>query len=435
MNNPLQTNLLQPPVAWDWYEKILFRFFFVFFILFILSAKNGAFKGDFASLSAPISNQLNKLVPSVSKQVLKIPYEFEQNGYGGGDNTYSYVVLFILFAISIIGCLLWSVIDLRRKNYNALYYWLTVAIRYYIAFTLLHYGLAKIFKVQFYSSEAWRLLQPYGESSPMGLAWTFLGFSDGYNILMGLAELAALLLLFRRTLTAGLVITLFTTINIMAVNYFFDAPVKILSTALVVMTLFLLAHDGKRLWTFLFTGRAVSLPVIYEPKSRHKWVTYLKTGTKIAIICFTVYSFFKTAIEQQKLFQEYTSASSIAGVYEVENFHLNNQDLSPNRNDSVRWQRLYISSGGRASIMYMNDSLKKYTATTLPLSKVIHLTSSANPHERDTLHFESNDKGLYQLTGKINQDSVAIRLKKVDVSKFPLMKRGFHWINERPNNH
>jgi hypothetical protein len=33
-----------------------------------------------------------------------------------------------------------------------------------------------------------RLLKPYGESSPMGLLWTFMGYSTGYNLFTGGAE-------------------------------------------------------------------------------------------------------------------------------------------------------------------------------------------------------------------------------------------------------
>jgi hypothetical protein len=72
----------------------------------------------------------------------------------------------------------------------------------------------------------------------MGLAWAFLGFSKGYILFMGLAEICAGLLLFRRTMTFGAIITLMTAMNVMAVNYFYDVPVKILSTHLVLMTLF-----------------------------------------------------------------------------------------------------------------------------------------------------------------------------------------------------
>jgi hypothetical protein len=79
-----------------------------------------------------------------------------------------------------------------------------------------------------------------GIHRPWGLLGHSLGFSRGYNIFMGIAEIAAGLLLFRRTATAGAVITLMTTANVMAVNYFFDVPVKIVSTLLVVMTLMIL---------------------------------------------------------------------------------------------------------------------------------------------------------------------------------------------------
>ncbi|MGY0037489.1 hypothetical protein [Pedobacter sp. NJ-S-72] len=104
---------------------------------------------------------------------------------------------------------------------------------------LIKYGMAKIIKLQFPFPSNYRMIQAYGDSSPMGLAWTFLGFSKGYNLFMGIAEVMGILLLFRRTLTIGAIIALMTTANVMAINYFYDVPVKILSTALVLMCIFI----------------------------------------------------------------------------------------------------------------------------------------------------------------------------------------------------
>lgn len=37
-------------------------------------------------------------------------------------------------------------------------------------------------------------------------------------------------------------------------------------------------------------------------------------------------------------------------------------------------------------------------------------------------------------TAKYDAGTLAIRLRKIDPSKFPLLNRGFHWINEYPFN-
>ncbi|MGN7787367.1 hypothetical protein ACTJIJ_22730 [Niabella sp. 22666] len=436
MNNQHPTNLLQPPAAWNWYEKILFRFFFVFFVLFILLNNNGAFPTEVASFTAPISNQFSKLVPWISKQVLKIPYEFEQNGYGSGDNTYSYVILFIIFSIAVLATILWSAIDWKRKSYVKLYYWLTVLVRFYVAFMLFSYGIVKIIKLQFPSPHVGRLMQPYGESSPMGLAWTFLGFSKGYNIFMGVAECAALLLLFRRTMTFGAIITLMTAANVMAVNYFFDVPVKILSTMLVVMTLFLLAHDIKRLCLFLFSGKPVSLPTIKAPVLSKKWMRITKLSLKILLIAATLIPKINYAFSADKEYGENAATSTYLGFYEVKKFIVNNKEMPAISADSTQWKHLNIRSHRPATIRLMTDSLKSYEYKFIyGKENYIELTPVGEPaYTKKTLKIESDRNGITSLSGKLDADSVQIFLYKKKKDEFLLMNRGFNWINERPFN-
>ncbi|MBN8786790.1 MAG: hypothetical protein J0I84_06855, partial [Terrimonas sp.] len=196
---------------------------------------------------------LQKLIPWIGKHVLHLSYDITEFTNGSGDTTYDYVVVFTIACSAFAGTVIWSLLDRKRKSYQTLYYWLTTAVRYYVALMLFNYGLWKVIKMQFPAPDLYRLTQPYGDSSPMGLAWTFLGFSKGYNLFMGFAEIAALLLLFRRTMTLGAVITLCTTANVMAVNYFYDVPVKIVSSMLFIMTLFLLSNDATRLLRFFLT--------------------------------------------------------------------------------------------------------------------------------------------------------------------------------------
>ena len=240
MNQTTHDNL-----DWSLQEKILFRFVFVFFILFIIIQNNGAYPFWGFLMKYP-TEILQFAIPWIGKHILHLSYEITVFTNGSGDTTYDYVIVLAIFSTAIIATVIWSIIDGKRDNYVVWYYWLTVAVRFYIGLMLINYGLFKVVKLQFPSPGIYRLLQPYGESSPMGLAWTFLGFSKGYNFFMGVAELTAALLLFRRTMTAGAIVTLMTTTNVMAVNYFYDVPVKIISTALVMMTLFLLAKDAKK---------------------------------------------------------------------------------------------------------------------------------------------------------------------------------------------
>ena len=93
--------------------------------------------------------------------------------------------VFLLLTIAILGTITWSIFDKKNRNYEKLNYWFLVLSRYSLGYYMIHYGLFKIMPLQFGEIDFWRMLQPYGESSPMGLAWTFLGYSKGYNIFMG----------------------------------------------------------------------------------------------------------------------------------------------------------------------------------------------------------------------------------------------------------
>ena len=49
--------------------------------------------------------------------------------------------------------------------------------------------------------------------------------------------------------------------------------------------------------------------------------------------------------------------------------------------------------------------------------------------------FRSNLKnGFLTLDGNLDQDTLKITLRKKGENKFLLVDRGFHWINEYPNN-
>ena len=109
------------------------------------------------------------------------------------------------------------------------------------------YGFAKIFKVQFSEPSLTRLLQPVGEMSPMGLAWTYMGHSEGFNVFVGCMEvLGGLLLIPRKTLTLGAFITMGVMMQVAMMNLFYDIPVKLFSIHLIAMATVIFLADWKR---------------------------------------------------------------------------------------------------------------------------------------------------------------------------------------------
>ena len=194
------------PLRWNLAQKPAFRFFFVYFLLYVF----------------PVSTW-NDVVPWVGRTILKLPYEITVFPNGSGDTTFNYVQVFCFVLLAALIAIVWSVMDRLRPNYNTLLYWLVVLLRYYLGFVMISYGFAKVFKTQFPFPDLMRLLQPYGQSSPMGLAWTFMGYSTAYNWFTGLSEvIGGGLLLFRRTTALGAVILIGVIGNIVAINFCFS---------------------------------------------------------------------------------------------------------------------------------------------------------------------------------------------------------------------
>ena len=54
---------------------------------------------------------------------------------------------------------------------------------------------------------------------------------------------------------------------------------------------------------------------------------------------------------------------------------------------------------------------------------------------RTDFTYENPQPDVLTLTGQMNGHQVAATLRRMDESKFLLMNRGFHWINEYPANY
>jgi hypothetical protein len=118
-------------------------------------------------------------------------------------------------------------------------------VRFFLAFEMVRYGMAKIVGAQFYP-QYWKLdMRPVDMES---LAWVFFGRTYGYQAIGGVIEVgSAILVCFRRTTLLGACIMATALTQVVLVNYFYDVPVKLFASVYLAMDVCLIARDAPRL--------------------------------------------------------------------------------------------------------------------------------------------------------------------------------------------
>jgi hypothetical protein len=433
----MQQDLQPTPARWSFGKKLVFNFFCLFFPLYIFFNPNGCIPFSDYVFEYYI-DPFHQLIPWIAKNILHVPYDITVFTNGSGDTTYDYLVILFIFVVSLAGAAIWAVLDRKRSSYNQLYYWLTVVVRYYVAFTMLTYGFVKVFKLQFPAADPVTLLQPYGYSSPMGLAWTFMGYSEGYNFFTGAGELlGGILLLFRRTTTLGAMVTVAVMGNVMAMNYSYDIPVKLLSTMLVIMSLWLMAKDLQRLYNFFFANRTALPSNITPPVIRKKALRISLRVFKILLIGYFVVMGFYGSITALSQYGDKAAKPPLWGIYNVETFVRNNDTIPPLQTDETRWKQLIV--GGyrnypRSHIRDMDDSLRSFVFKPDTTTMLVEMYPRRDTSVKNKLAYSYPDKEHLELKGKYNGDSIYVRMKIYNMKNFLLINRGFHWINEYPFN-
>ncbi len=123
------------------------------------------------------------------------------------------------------------------------------------------------------------------------------------------------------------------------------------------------------------------------------------------------------------------------GIYNVEKFIRNKDTLLPLATDTAQWKTVNISFANGANIKMMNDSMYYYSFSPDTLKKTIKFYTYGDTAHKSLLSYSNPDSAHLIITGKLKDDSVYIKMKKVDFNKLMLTGRGFHWINEYPYNH
>ena len=416
-------------LEWTSSQKVVFRIAFIYFFI----------------QAVPLDWKYYKLVFSINWLELSYGDIFNIARYtpaffSGGDTFANWLVILVL---AVAGGILWGLRDKESKEYNSLYYWLRVIVRYRLAVGLLAYGFIKFFPLQAPEPSLSNLNTSYGDLSAWKIFSLSLGVVPGYESFLGFIEiLGGLLLLNRRTTTLATLIIIPFAGNVFISNLAYEGGEYVYSLYLLVFALFLFAYDAKRLFNLLTLERPTA-PNRFQPVFQRTWEKYGRHVLKTAFILFFVviyavktYAGYNTGSYQ---YPQTPGLANAAGLYNVREFKLNNQILPYAALDPVRWKDVVFENWATVSIrsnrpaaidssnteqIHKNDVDRNYeelgsagrhyySYVQDPARKTLTLTNKVKSAEKLVLNYSRPDNRTIILTGTDeNGDSIHVVLDK-----------------------
>ena len=127
--------------------------------------------------------------------------------------------------------------------------------------------------------------------------------------------------------------------------------------------------------------------------------------------------------------------SPFYGLYQIEAFTQNGRPLEQN---DTNWRRVIFEGKNEMTVLTMDDLMGYYYAdidmgksvVTISGERDLHSNQEKESLPKSVLAFSRPDPNHLELRGNLANQPVVINMRKVDTSKFTLVSRGFHWVQE-----
>ena len=421
--DPAPVAIDRPVVRWAPATRVAFRFCVLYFGLYVVTTQmlNGLLViPNFGIPSLETVPPLRNVIEWTALHVCGITRPLVITGSGSGDKTANWVAAFCLLVISALGTVVWAAVDRKRSAYPSLDRWFRLFMRVAVGTTMLGYGIVKAFPLQMPYPPLTRLLEPFGNFSPMGALWYSVGASPGYERFAGSMELTAAVLLFIPRLSLlGAIVAFADLVQIFTLNMTYDVPVKLFSFHLILMSLFLMAPDIPRLIKAL-------LPRI--PGGN------LLVTAQVLLAAYYIGNGVYQANRSWHTFGGGAPKPELYGIWNVDRMFTNGVERSPLVTDYGRWRRVVIQNQATLYFWRMDDTFGSYPAKYDPTAQSIVLTKPSDKNWKASLAFQRPDTDHLILTGVIDGQRLELRTTRIDREKFLLVSRGFNWVQEFPFN-
>jgi hypothetical protein len=419
---------------WKHYEKVLLRFFIIYFVIQVV----------------PLDWKYYTQIFSINWSDLYYGDLFNLSRYYprffSGPDTYANWIVAAL--IAAIGAIIWERVEKNREtpDYDNLYYWLRVILRYRLAVGVITYGFLKVFLLQAPFPSLSNLNTNYGDFTAWKIFSMSLGVAPVYEVFLGLVEIiAGFLLLYRRTASIGAFVILCFAGNVFLSNLAYEGGEHVYSLYLTVIAVFLFAFDLRRLINLL------SLEKPTEPNAFNPVFANWQRSTRLALKGSFFFLF--VLVFGYKSYSGYQSnphnvpttpgLANAAGIYNVKEFIINKDTLPYSTTDKVRWNDVVFEKWSTISIRSKRpvilDSTNVETVACTDRDKVYELAGSSGRHyynyeldakrnvlvlknknknhanEELVLAYSRPDSNTINLIGvNENNDSIKVTLEKIN---------------------
>lgn len=414
-------------VRWNLLLRAAFRFVFAYEILYSFPFPFNLVPG-LDKAFAWYNSLFATLTPWTAAHVLHLSQAVAWAPLLSGDSLYAWVENLVKLTLAVIAAVVWATVDRKRPHYRSLQEWLWLYVRLVLGTAMLGYGAVKVIKVQFPDLFLWRLLSSYGESSPAGLLWSVMGYSKIYNLFTGLVEMAGGTLLFvPRLATLGALISIGAMANVFMLNLGYDVNVKLYSLNLLLMGVYLLAPETRRLLNVFVLNRPappVSHPALFRGKALGAAMLALQLGLLAAI----------GGSELYQSHQRYTQAGDGApapplfGVYNVDEFIVDGQARPAVFTDNARWRRVTFERYNLMAIFPGESPVQRYKIKLDPVKQSIELHKTTGGSWKSAFTFQQPSPTQLTLRGEMDGRKIQATLRRVELKSLPLYENGFHWI-------
>ena len=426
---------VQPAEPWPVVVLVAFRFSFLYFGLYVLFTQMlydllaiPGFEIDLGK-APPMRN----LVMWIGHSVLHVKPILAPTG--SGDTLYDWTQALTMLVLAIAGTVVWSLVDRHATNYDRLSKWLRLFIRFALGASLLDYGFSKLIPLQMPVTFLSKLLEPYGNFSPMGVIWYSIGAAPGYEMFIGFAEvLAGTLLILPRTTLLGGLISFGVTTGVFVVNMTYDVPVKLFAFHLVVMSLVVIAPDVSRLNNLFLLNRPVvpRTPPRFgrSPQANRRWLI----GTLVFAFWLLGSNVYQHA-QGWKVYGGGAPKSALFGIWDVETMSIDGVLHPPLLTDSTRYSHAVFQSPIGMTLQKMDQTFQRYATTIDTIKRTISLKKAPTDSTwKATLAYQRPTPTQLSLEGDVDGKHIQMLMTLHDLNKFLLVSRGFNWIQEQPFN-